>query len=209
MPMAPWLKVDRIFLLEYYPAQNPGLGTTLVEHQSVNVPNYAKLRRWNASQLVLGHFRCSIWRRKGCNASFGWVFGFQLDSLEKNLTSLPGFTFTEFSDTEGTCFFSRKPSLTPKTQPNDALQPFRRQMEHPNIENSNWLPFHRRQNEGFWKSTDWCSTKNVPCSEIRTKIFCGKSDSKISIHHDPFSRTPRRVWFLLNCYNFGWVMTFW
>ena len=25
--------------------------------------------------------------------SFGWVFGFQLDSLEKNLTTLLGFTF--------------------------------------------------------------------------------------------------------------------
>ena len=26
--------------------------------------------------------------------SFGWVFGFQLDLLEKNLTTLLGFTFT-------------------------------------------------------------------------------------------------------------------
>ena len=28
--------------------------------------------------------------------SFGWVFGFQLDLLEKNLTTLLGFTFTRF-----------------------------------------------------------------------------------------------------------------
>ena len=27
--------------------------------------------------------------------SFGWVFGFQLDLLEKNLVSLVGFTFTD------------------------------------------------------------------------------------------------------------------
>ena len=26
--------------------------------------------------------------------SFGWVFGFQLDSLEKNVFTLAGFTFT-------------------------------------------------------------------------------------------------------------------
>ena len=26
--------------------------------------------------------------------SFGWVFGFQLDLLEKNLITLTGFTFT-------------------------------------------------------------------------------------------------------------------
>ena len=30
--------------------------------------------------------------------SFGWVFGFQLDLLEKKLTTLLGFTFTFFSD---------------------------------------------------------------------------------------------------------------
>ena len=76
-------------------------------------------------------------------------------------------------------------------------------MEHPNIENSNWLPFHRRQNEGFWKSTDLRSTKNVPSSEIRTKIFCGKSDSKISIHHDPFSRTRSSFHVsMFKCYPF-------
>ena len=28
--------------------------------------------------------------------SFGWVFGFQLDSLEKNLTTVLGFTFSLF-----------------------------------------------------------------------------------------------------------------
>ena len=26
--------------------------------------------------------------------SFGWVFGFQLDLLEKDFATLPGFTFT-------------------------------------------------------------------------------------------------------------------
>ena len=46
--MAPLLKVDRIFLLEYYQPQNNGLGTRSMEHQSVNVTNSAKLRRWNA-----------------------------------------------------------------------------------------------------------------------------------------------------------------
>ena len=27
--------------------------------------------------------------------SFGWVFGFQLDSLEKNVFTLAGFTFSD------------------------------------------------------------------------------------------------------------------
>ena len=40
-----------------------------VEHQSVDSENRSKKTLWNASQLVIGKSRCSIWRSKGCTAS--------------------------------------------------------------------------------------------------------------------------------------------
>ena len=51
--------------------------------------------------------------------SFGWVFGFQLDSLEKHLITLTGLTFTLSHHTQ--CFLDATPLLLPECIIQEAL----------------------------------------------------------------------------------------
>ena len=71
-----------------------------LEHQSVGQKRLYILHSWNAVSTKMALFGCSIWRWKTCKASFGWVFGFQLDLLEKNLFTLLGFTFSQYELTK-------------------------------------------------------------------------------------------------------------
>ena len=153
-------------------------GTFFVEHQSVDFQKPSFWRLWNGSQLEFSIFGCSIWRRKGCKASFGWVFGIQLGLRQRAVLTT---RFTTFSPSDGTPKYLKfQLTAVPQTPKWRFLK-------------INWLMFHEKR-----------TMLGNP-----NEIFFRKSDSKISIHHDPFSRTPKRVWFLLKCYNFGRVMTFW
>ena len=66
--------------------------------------------------------------------SFGLVFGFQLDSLEENLTTLPGFTFIQFGDQPKSRNTPKADLSSPKRIPKHFLHNFKKSAENDFLE---------------------------------------------------------------------------
>ena len=115
--------------------------------------NQFKLRKldqnasWDGSQLFWGGHRCLIWRGKPCNRHY-------------LVTAI-----------------YRRPSWTPKTQPNGAVHGLLRQMRHLWPPKTTDCRLSSRFGPTFTSSTDWCLSSNVSSSTKKFKLWRGKNKS--------------------------------